>query len=291
MTPPAGSASAGFAGRRPGRIDLPGVRAVIAVASGKGGVGKSTVAVNLAAAFVAFDLRVGLLDADIYGPSVPRMLGVTDLPPASDGTGIVPLRRHGITCMSIGFVVPDDQPVIWRGPLVAKTLERLLGEVAWGNLDVLVVDLPPGTGDAQITLAQRAPLSGAVIVSTPQDIALVDARKGLKMFEKVGVPVLGILENMSYFLCPHCGARHHVLAHGGARMEADRIGVEFLGEIPLDTRICEASDFGMPIVLAEPDSEQARAFKTVASRVWDRAFVGVSGPAGGESSVSGTVRR
>jgi ATP-binding protein involved in chromosome partitioning len=226
------------------------------------------VAANLAAAFAGRGLRIGLLDADIYGPSIPRMLGITGTPASPDGERITPMRRHGITCMSIGFVVGEADPVIWRGPLVARTLEQLLTEVDWGPLDILVIDLPPGTGDAQLTLAQRAPLTGAVIVSTPQDIALAAARKGLHMFEKVDVPVLGLIENMSYFLCPHCGARTDIFAHGGARQEAERLGVPFLGEILLDVRIRETSDAGTPIVIAEPESPQAQAFLSIADGVW-----------------------
>ena len=253
----------------PGRIDLPNIGAMVAVASGKGGVGKSTVAANLAAACAARGVRTGLLDADIYGPSIPRMLGIMGNPVSPDGERIVPLQRHHIACMSIGFVIPEANPVIWRGPLVAKTLGQLISDVEWGELDILIVDLPPGTGDAQLTLAQRAPLSGAVIVSTPQDIALIDARKGLHMFQKVGVPVLGLIENMSYFECPHCGKRTEIFAHGGARREAERLGVDFLGEIPLDTRIRKTSDGGKPIVLAEPQGAQAKAFFAIADRVLD----------------------
>jgi ATP-binding protein involved in chromosome partitioning len=249
---------------------MPGVHALIAVASGKGGVGKSTVAVNLAAAFAVRGRRAGLLDADIYGPSIPRMLGIAGTPMAVDGERIRPLVGHRIACMSIGFVVGEADPLIWRGPLVARTLEQLLTEVDWAPLDVLVIDLPPGTGDAQLTLAQRAPLSGAVIVSTPQDIALSAARKGLHMFQKVDVPVLGLIENMSYFVCPHCGARTDIFAHGGARREAERLGVPFLGEIPLDLRIRETSDGGTPIVIAEPESLQAKAFLALADRLWER---------------------
>jgi ATP-binding protein involved in chromosome partitioning len=254
-----------------GQIKLPNVHAVIAVASGKGGVGKSTVAVNLAAAFTVQGHRTGLLDADIYGPSIPRMLGISGTPMAPDGERIDPLSSHGITCMSIGFVVGEGDPVVWRGPLVAKTLVQLLTDVEWGDLDVLVIDLPPGTGDAQLTLTQRAPLTGAVIVSTPQDIALVDACKGLRMFEKMRVPVFGVIENMSYFTCPHCGARSEIFAHGGARREAARLGTEFLGEIPLDVRIRKTSDEGNPIVFSEPESAHTKAFLAIADRVWERA--------------------
>ncbi len=255
---------------KPTPLSLPNIRSLIAVASGKGGVGKSTVAVNLAAAFAANGLSTGLLDADIYGPSIPRMLGIPGHPVAAECERITPPKNHGITCMSIGFVVDEDAPVIWRGPLVARTLEQLLTEVDWGTLDVLVVDLPPGTGDAQLTLAQKAPLTGAVIVSTPQDIALTDARKGLRMFEKVQVPVFGMIENMSYFICPHCGGRSDIFSHGGARREAARLGTEFLGEVPLEVRIRETSDGGTPLVFAEPDSAPAQAFLSIAERLWPR---------------------
>ncbi|MDX9860276.1 MAG: Mrp/NBP35 family ATP-binding protein [Rhodospirillales bacterium] len=257
--------------RSRGPVALPAIHALIAVASGKGGVGKSTVAANLAAAFAARGRRVGLLDADIYGPSIPRMMGIGGTPVSAGRDRIQPLVSHGITCMSIGFVVGEADPVIWRGPLVARTIEQLLTEVDWGPLDVLVIDLPPGTGDAQLTLAQRAPLTGAVIVSTPQDIALSAARKGLHMFQKVGVPVFGLIENMSYFICPHCGARTDIFAHGGAQREAERLGTTFLGEIPLDMRIRETSDGGTPIVIAEPESPQAQAFLAIADRVWPKA--------------------
>ena len=270
-----GKAKLGSSQHRPGhgraaRISLPNVHALIAVASGKGGVGKSTIAANLAAALALRGRKVGLLDADIYGPSIPRMLGMKGAPSTSEDDRIIPLVENGITCMSIGFVVKEADPVVWRGPLVAKTLEQLLTDVEWGTLDVLVLDLPPGTGDAQLTLAQRAPLSGAVIVSTPQDIALVDARKGLRMFQKVGVPVLGLIENMSYFVCPHCGARHEIFAHGGARREAAKLEVSFLGEIPLDVRIRETSDSGKPIVFTESDGIHARTFLAIADQLWEK---------------------
>ena len=268
-------AKLGSSQHRPGhgraaRISLPNVHALIAVSSGKGGVGKSTIAANLAAALALRGRKVGLLDADIYGPSIPRMLGMKGAPSTSEDDRIIPLVENGITCMSIGFVVKEVDPVVWRGPLVAKTLEQLLTDVEWGTLDVLVLDLPPGTGDAQLTLAQRAPLSGAIIVSTPQDIALVDARKGLRMFQKVGVPVLGLIENMSYFVCPHCGARHEIFAHGGARREAAKLEVSFLGEIPLDVRIRETSDIGKPIVFTEPEGIHAGTFLAIADQLWEK---------------------
>jgi ATP-binding protein involved in chromosome partitioning len=251
-----------------GRIDVPGVKHIIAVASGKGGVGKSTTAVNLALGLAANGLTTGLLDADIYGPSMPRMLGVTEKPESADGKMLKPIEKYGLKTMSIGYIVNEDTPMIWRGPMVSSALEQMLRDVEWGNLDVLVVDMPPGTGDAQLTLAQRVALAGAVIVSTPQDIALVDARKGLNMFRKVAVPVLGIVENMSYFLCPHCGERSEIFGHGGAREEADKLGVPFLGEVPLHLDIRTTSDSGHPIVVSKPDSAHAQVYKNIAGRVW-----------------------
>lgn len=251
-----------------GRIDVPGVKHIIAVASGKGGVGKSTTAVNLALGLAANGLATGLLDADIYGPSMPRMLGITEKPESADGKMLKPIEKYGLKTMSIGYIVNEDTPMIWRGPMVSSALEQMLRDVQWGDLDVLVVDMPPGTGDAQLTLAQRVALAGAVIVSTPQDIALVDARKGLHMFRKVAVPVLGIVENMSYFLCPKCGERSEIFGHGGAREEADKLGVPFLGEVPLHLDIRTTSDSGHPIVVSKPDSPHAQVYKNVAGRVW-----------------------
>ncbi len=262
------------AGRRPeAQPAVPGVRAIVAVASGKGGVGKSTTAVNLACGLAALGLRVGLLDADIYGPSVPRMTGATGRPSSPDGRRLRPISAFGVKCMSIGFLVEEDAPMIWRGPMVQSALQQMLGDVDWGELDVLVVDLPPGTGDAQLTMAQRVPLTGAVIVSTPQDIALLDARKAINMFRKVDVPIFGIVENMSYFVCPHCGGRSEIFAYGGARQCAERYGVDFLAEIPLDPRIRETSDAGRPIVIADPDSPQAQAYLQLARSVRDRIEV------------------
>jgi ATP-binding protein involved in chromosome partitioning len=251
-----------------GRIEVPGVKHIIAVASGKGGVGKSTTAVNLALGLAAIGVSTGLLDADIYGPSMPRMLGVKEKPESADGKMLKPIERYGLRTMSIGYIVAEDTPMIWRGPMVSSALEQMLRDVQWGELDVLVVDMPPGTGDAQLTLAQRVALSGAVIVSTPQDIALIDARKGLSMFRKVAVPVLGIVENMSYFLCPKCGERSEIFGHGGAREEAEKLGVPFLGEIPLHLDIRTTSDSGHPIVVAQPDSPHSQAYKNIAGRVW-----------------------
>jgi len=261
-----------------GRIDVPGVKHIIAVASGKGGVGKSTTAVNLALGLAANGVSTGLLDADIYGPSMPRMLAVKEKPESIDGKQLKPIEKYGLRTMSIGYIVNEDTPMIWRGPMVSSALEQMLRDVQWGELDVLVVDMPPGTGDAQLTLAQRVALAGAVIVSTPQDIALVDARKGLSMFRKVAVPVLGIVENMSYFLCPQCGGRSEIFGHGGAHEEADKLGVPFLGEIPLHLDIRTTSDSGHPIVVAKPDSPHARAYKNIAGRVWKQLTANQRGP-------------
>jgi ATP-binding protein involved in chromosome partitioning len=258
------------AGGRGQRGVVPGVGAIVAVASGKGGVGKSTVAANLALALRANGRSVGVLDADIYGPSMPRMLGISGRPSSPDGKKLIPMENYGIEVMSMGFLVPEDTPMIWRGPMVMSALQQMLREVEWGELDIMVVDMPPGTGDAQLTMAQQVPLAGAVIVSTPQDIALLDARKGLNMFKKVDVPVLGIVENMSYFLCPHCGGRSEIFSHGGARREAERLGTEFLGEVPLDLEIRETSDSGRPIVASDPDSPHAQVFRRMAARVWEK---------------------
>lgn len=267
--PPRGDTGAGGAGARAPL--LPDVGAIIAVASGKGGVGKSTVACNLALGLARLGLSVGLLDADIYGPSLPRMMGATGRPSTDDaGKTLIPMAAHGLKCMSIGFMVAEDSPMIWRGPMVMSALEQMLRDVAWGALDVLVVDMPPGTGDAQLTMAQRVPLAGAVIVSTPQDIALLDARKGLNMFRKVNVPVLGIVENMSFFHCPKCGERSDIFGHGGAHADAEAYGVDFLGEVPLHMAIRSAGDGGAPIVVGAPESPEATAFMTVAATVRDR---------------------
>jgi len=261
-----------------GRIDVPGVKHIIAVASGKGGVGKSTTAVNLALGLAANGVATGLLDADIYGPSMPRMLAVKDKPESVDGKALKPIERYGLKTMSIGYIVNEDTPMIWRGPMVSSALEQMLRDVQWGELDVLVVDMPPGTGDAQLTLAQRVALAGAVIVSTPQDIALVDARKGLNMFRKVAVPVLGFVENMSFYLCPHCGERAEIFGHGGAREEAEKLGVPFLGEVPLHLDIRTTSDSGHPIVVAQPDSQYAQIYKNIAGRVWKQLSASQRGP-------------
>jgi ATP-binding protein involved in chromosome partitioning len=258
------------AGTQPRKPLVPGVAAIVAVASGKGGVGKSTTAVNLAMGLAAIGLRVGLLDADIYGPSVPRMTGCHGRPQTPDGKRLEPMIRHGVKIMSMGFLVEEDAPMIWRGPMVQSAIQQMLGDVDWGLLDMLVVDLPPGTGDAQLTMAQRVPLTGAVIVSTPQDIALLDARKAINMFKKVNVPILGIVENMSYFCCPACGHRAEIFAHGGARATAQRYGVEFLAEVPLELAIRETSDGGEPIVVAQPQSAAAETYRHLALSVRDR---------------------
>ncbi|HKU94310.1 MAG TPA: iron-sulfur cluster carrier protein ApbC [Vineibacter sp.] len=246
-----------------------GIDKIIAVASGKGGVGKSTTAVNLALGLAALGCKVGILDADIYGPSMPRMLRVTEKPDSKDGNKLLPIERFGLKTMSIGYLVSEETPMIWRGPMVQSALEQMLRDVDWGHLDVLVVDMPPGTGDAQLTMAQRVKLAGAIIVSTPQDIALIDARKGLNMFRKTAVPVLGIVENMSYFLCPHCGQQSDIFGHGGAEHEAERLGVPFLGAVPLHLDIRIHSDDGHPIVAAQPDSAHARVYRDIAQRVWN----------------------
>ena len=250
----------------PRQTSIPGVKRIIAVASGKGGVGKSTTAANLALALAARGWKVGVLDADIYGPSMPRLFGLTGKP-QSDGKIMQPLEAYGVKVMSIGFLVDDETAMIWRGPMVQSALTQMMRDVAWGELDCLVVDMPPGTGDAQLTMAQTVPLAGAVIVSTPQDLALIDARRAVAMFRKVSIPVLGVLENMSYFLCPHCGERSDVFAHGGARHEAERLSVPFLGEVPLHMTIRENSDAGRPVVAVEPDGPHAVIYKALADAV------------------------
>jgi ATP-binding protein involved in chromosome partitioning len=266
--------------RRPGRSSepLPGVKRIIAVASGKGGVGKSTVACNLAVALATLGLKVGVLDADLYGPSMPKLFGLDAKPElAADGKKLVPLEAYGVRVMSIGFLIEEGAPVIWRGPMVMSALNQLLREVDWGDLDVLVVDMPPGTGDTQLTMAQNVPLSGAVIVSTPQDLALIDARRGIAMFKQVQVPLIGIVENMSYFLCPHCGGRTDVFSHAGARKEAERLGVPFLGEVPLDIDIRANSDEGRPVVTTLPESALAGAFLQIARHVAETLEAGAPG--------------
>jgi ATP-binding protein involved in chromosome partitioning len=252
------------------RNGIPGVKHLVAVASGKGGVGKSTTAINLALGLQTLGLKVAVLDADVYGPSMPKLFGLAGKPEASDAEGkrMKPMSRYGIEVASIGFLVDEDTPMIWRGPMVMSALTQLLREVSWGETDVMIVDMPPGTGDAQLTLAQQTPLSGAVIVSTPQDLALIDARKGLNMFRKVNVPVIGIVENMSYFVCTKCGERHEIFGHGGAREEAAKLGVAFLGEVPLDTEVRIRSDRGEPVVASMPDSLHAAIYRDIAAQVW-----------------------
>ncbi|MBP5857897.1 iron-sulfur cluster carrier protein ApbC [Marivibrio halodurans] len=250
------------------------IKHIVAVASGKGGVGKSTTAVNLALALKGLGLSVGMLDADVYGPSQPRMLGISGRPNSPDGKTLEPMENYGIKAMSMGFMVAEDQPVVWRGPMVMGALQQMLSDVMWGPLDILIVDMPPGTGDAQLTISQNTPLSGAVIVSTPQDIALLDARKGLNMFRKVDVPVLGIIENMSMYVCPNCGHEAHVFGHGGAKREAEKLGTPFLGEIPLDILIRETSDGGRPVVVSEPDGPHAKAYEAIAVQVRDAVLGG-----------------
>jgi ATP-binding protein involved in chromosome partitioning len=288
QTAPAGAVGAGGARAREqgapgaahgpaGPAGIPGVGAIIAVASGKGGVGKSTVAVNLALGLRDLGLKVGILDADIYGPSMPKLLAIRERPETVGGR-LKPIVRHGMPVMSIGFLVEEETPMIWRGPMVMSALTQMLREVEWGTLDVMVVDMPPGTGDAQLTMAQQVPLKGAVIVSTPQDLALIDARRGIAMFRRVNVPVLGIVENMSSFICPHCGTRSDIFGHGGARHEAERLGVPFLGEVPLAMDIREKSDAGAPVVATEPDGAHAKIFREIAARVRD-GFMAAGRPA------------
>jgi len=246
---------------------IPGVDAVIAVASGKGGVGKSTTAVNLALGLRDLGLKVGMLDADIYGPSLPKLLAIKEKPQTIGGTRLKPIERYGLTVMSIGFLIDEETPMIWRGPMVMSAITQMLREVEWGKLDVMVVDMPPGTGDAQLTMAQQVPLKGAVIVSTPQDLALIDARRGVAMFKRV---------NMSYFLCPSCGSRSDIFGHGGARQEAERQGVPFLGEVPLHMTIREKSDSGMPVVATEPDGVHAKIYREIAVKVLEQIKGGVA---------------
>ncbi len=266
------AAAPGRPATQPGssKVGVPGVRAIIAVASGKGGVGKSTTAVNLALGLQSLGLKVGMLDADIYGPSLPRLLKISGRPQQQEDRIILPMENYGLKVMSMGFLVDEEAAMIWRGPMVQSALMQMLREVAWGELDVLVLDMPPGTGDAQLTIAQQVPLAGAVIVSTPQDLALIDARKGITMFRKVEVPLLGVIENMSYFITPDTGARYDIFGHGGAKAEAERIGVPFLGEVPLTISIREMSDAGTPVVAAEPDGPQAAIYRDIAQKVWAR---------------------
>jgi ATP-binding protein involved in chromosome partitioning len=262
--------------REGGPPGIPGVAAIIAVASGKGGVGKSTTAVNLALGLRDLGLKVGMLDADIYGPSVPKLLGIKGRPEMLGGTKLLPMDGYGMKVMSIGFLVEEETPMIWRGPMVMSALTQMLNEVEWGELDIMVVDMPPGTGDAQLTMAQQVPLKGAIIVSTPQDLALIDARRGIAMFRRVNVPVLGIVENMSYFHCPQCGTRSDIFGHGGAQREAERMKVPFLGEVPLHMDIREKSDAGLPVVATEPDGPHAKIYRDIAVKVRDQLMGGTA---------------
>lgn len=257
---------------------IPGVTSIIAVASGKGGVGKSTTAINLALGLRDLGLRVGLLDADIYGPSVPRLTGTYDKPQVNEHKKMIPIERFGMPLMSIGFLAGEEAPMVWRGPMVMSAVKQMLFDVAWGTLDVLVVDMPPGTGDAQLTLAQEVPLKGAVIVSTPQDLALIDARRGIAMFARVDVPTLGIIENMSYFQCPECGTRSNIFGHGGAREEAKKRGVPFLGEVPLHMSIRVSADAGTPVMESDPKGPHAEIYRAIAAKIKDQ-LLGVTNAA------------
>lgn len=253
------------------KVGLPhGIKSIVAISSGKGGVGKSTTSVNIALALQAKGMKVGILDADIYGPSLPRLLGISGRPTQVSGRIIKPLDGFGIKVISMGFLVDEETPMIWRGPMVISAITQMLREVQWGEIDMLIVDMPPGTGDVQLTLAQQVPLAGAVIVSTPQDLALIDARKGLNMFRQVEVPVLGIIENMSYFICPHCGDNHGIFGHGGAKLEAERIGVPFLGGVPLHQDIRTNSDAGTPIIISDPEGEHAKTYNQITENILKR---------------------
>ena len=263
-----------------GPAGVPGVKAIIAVASGKGGVGKSTTSINLALALRDLGLKVGVLDADIYGPSMPKLLAIREKPQTVGGTRLKPISRYDLKVMSIGFLIEEETPMIWRGPMVMSALTQMLREVEWGELDIMVVDMPPGTGDAQLTMAQQVPLAGAVIVSTPQDLALIDARRGVAMFKRVNVPILGVIENMSYFVCPHCGTRSDIFGHGGAQHEAERLNVPFLGAVPLDMIIRETSDSGLPVVATQPDGPHAKVYREIAQRVRDS----LAGPGAGRAA-------
>lgn len=261
-------------GRTGTRLQLPSVKHIVAVASGKGGVGKSTTAANIAVALSQLGHSVAVFDADIFGPSMPRLFGLSGRKPNSDGKKVTPLEAHGVKLMSIGFMIAEDDPIIWRGPMVMGALEQMLRDVHWGDIDIMIVDMPPGTGDTQLTMSQRVPLAGAVIVSTPQDIALLDARKGLNMFKRVEVPILGIVENMSYHVCAACGHREEIFDHGGARRTAEDLDAPFLGEIPLDLQIRTTSDGGAPIVASEPDSPHSAAYIEIARGIWEKISSG-----------------
>ncbi len=265
---------------------IPGVKYVIAVSSGKGGVGKSTVSVNLAVAMALTGAKVGLLDADIYGPNIPMMMGVTKPPEQIDGK-IAPAESHGVKLISMGFFVPEDTAVVWRGPMVHTAIQQLFRDVLWGELDYLLIDLPPGTGDAQLTLTQLVPLTGAVTVTTPQEVALHDVRKGMMMFQKVNVPLLGIVENMSYFLCGHCGERTEIFSHGGGERAAAKLGIPFLGRVPIDPAIRDGGDSGTPIVVADPASPQSAAFREIAQKI----IAGVTGGAQGAPPIESLLSK
>ncbi len=252
---------------QPQNILIPNVKSKIAVASGKGGVGKSTVATNLAIALSQDGAQVGLMDADAYGPSIPTMMGAKEQPQTSPEKKLIPIVRHGIKLMSIGFLVPDEQALIWRGPMLHSAVRQFLGDVIWGELDYLIIDLPPGTGDVALSLTQSVPLTGGVIVTTPQDVALADVRRGAAMFDKLGVPILGVVENMSYFACPHCGERTDIFRRDGGAKTSEKLGTRFLGEIPLDAEVCTAGDLGVPIVASHPDSPQSQAFRNVSHQL------------------------
>jgi ATP-binding protein involved in chromosome partitioning len=264
-------------GEDPGKEDLiPNVKQVIAVSSGKGGVGKSTVAVNLAVALALSGAKVGLMDADVYGPNIPMMLGVTKPPEQQDGK-IKPAESHGVKLISMGFFVPEETAVVWRGPMIHTAIQQFFRDVVWGDLDYLLIDLPPGTGDAQLTISQLVPLCGAITVTTPQEVALHDVRKGMMMFQKVNVPLLGIIENMSYFVCGHCGTRSEIFSHGGGKRAAEKLGIPFLGAIPIDPAIRAGGDSGTPIVVADPTSSQAIAFQAIAAKLAERIRTNESG--------------
>jgi ATP-binding protein involved in chromosome partitioning len=279
--PQAASPAKGQAKGAPsGPSGVPGVKAIIAVASGKGGVGKSTTSINLALALRDLGLKVGVLDADIYGPSMPKLLAIREKPQTVGGTRLKPISRYDLQVMSIGFLIEEETPMIWRGPMVMSALTQMLREVEWGELDIMVVDMPPGTGDAQLTMAQQVPLAGAVIVSTPQDLALIDARRGVAMFKRVNVPILGVIENMSYFVCPSCGTRSDIFGHGGAKHEAERLNVPFLGAVPLDMTIRETSDSGLPVVATQPDGPHAKVYRDIAQKLRDS----LAGPGAGRAA-------
>jgi ATP-binding protein involved in chromosome partitioning len=279
--PQAASPAKGQAKGAPsGPSGVPGVKAIIAVASGKGGVGKSTTSINLALALRDLGLKVGVLDADIYGPSMPKLLAIREKPQTVGGTRLKPISRYDLQVMSIGFLIEEETPMIWRGPMVMSALTQMLREVEWGQLDIMVVDMPPGTGDAQLTMAQQVPLAGAVIVSTPQDLALIDARRGVAMFKRVNVPILGVIENMSYFVCPSCGTRSDIFGHGGAKHEAERLNVPFLGAVPLDMTIRETSDSGLPVVATQPDGPHAKVYRDIAQKLRDS----LAGPGAGRAA-------